>query len=92
MAGDKPELTPQAPAAPSSECPIIVWQFHDAPVALQDLSNNGGDEDWLAEIPPKFSGSWIGWMESGGPFGCCDVSEYDHPTKAGWKVKIGAHA
>ena len=28
----------------------------DAPKALQKLSTNGGDEDWLAEIPPYLIG------------------------------------
>lgn len=71
--------------------PIIVWRFYDAPKELR-FPDNGGDEDWLAEVPPALVDSYIGWMESGSEFGCCCVDEYDHPTKSGWKVRIGSHA
>lgn len=33
--------------------PITVWAFYDAPPELAALSGNGGDEDWLAEVPPN---------------------------------------
>lgn len=72
--------------------PILVWPFHDAPEKLRDLSTNGGDEDWIAVIPPHFSDRYIGWAEQGGAFGCCVVDEYDHPTRSGYKVRIGSHA
>jgi len=74
--------------------PILVWRFEQAPEQLRELSNNGGDEDWIAEVPPSLANEYIGWLESGSSFGCFDVSEYDHPSqeKAGWKVYIGAHA
>jgi hypothetical protein len=70
--------------------PITVWSFYDAPYDLQALSPHGGDEDWLAEVPPQFD--YVSWMESGSHFGCCDVSTHPHPTKMGWTVRIGAHA
>lgn len=70
---------------------IIVWKFYDAPEELQKLSNNGGDKDWLVELPPGYeeygTPSWIESMDS-----CREPSHYPHPTKAGWKVIIGAHA
>lgn len=69
---------------------IKVWKFEDAPKELQGLSTHGGDEDWVALIPPKLAGEWIGWMESGSSFGCCSVSEYKLPD--GSMVRIGAHA
>jgi len=71
--------------------PILVWRFYDAPKVLRDLSNHGGDEDWLALVPSSFfkEDSYIGWMEGNG-FGCCDVSE--HILEDGSKVYIGAHA
>lgn len=72
--------------------PIIVWSFYKAPEELKALSPHGGDEDWLAEIPPNHVGEYIGWLEDGHGFGCCDVSEHDHPMFEGWKVRIGAHA
>ena len=30
---------------------IRVWPWHQAPLALRDLSTNGGDEDWIAVVP-----------------------------------------
>lgn len=72
--------------------PIMVWEFHEAPKELRALSEHGGDEDWLAEIPSRYGDSYyIGWMEIG-PFGCCDVSQHAHPSKPGWTVRIGVHA
>lgn len=71
--------------------PAIVWKFHDAPQELRDLSQNGGDEDWLVELPP-------GWDEYGLPFWCeamdsmHEPQSYDHPAKPEWQVVIGAHA
>lgn len=72
--------------------PIRVWRFEDAPEKLQSLSEHGGDEDWLAEIPPCLTRERIAWTRVGSDFGVCDVSEHTHPTKRGWLVKIGAHA
>lgn len=69
--------------------PIMVWKFHDAPKELQSLSNHGGDEDWLALVPPYLAGAWIPWID-GGSFGVCDVSEHELPD--GSVVFIGAHA
>lgn len=71
---------------------IRVWPFYDAPEAFRALSPHGGDEDWIADIPDALvvRGDWIGWAESGTPFGTCDVSE--HPQPDGSVVRIGAHA
>jgi len=69
--------------------PITVWRFDQAPKELQGLSTNGGDEDWIAEVPSKFAREYIAWLEK---LGCCEVHEYRHPTKKGWKVRIGCHA
>ena len=66
-----------------------VWKFYDAPKQLRALSTNGGDEDWLVELPP-------GWEENGTPYwieamdSCREPKSYPHPTKLGWKVIIGA--
>jgi hypothetical protein len=35
--------------------PISIWRFHEAPEELRALSPHGGDEDWLAELPPTFA-------------------------------------
>ena len=71
--------------------PIRVWRFEDAPPNLRYLSTNGGDEDWIAEIPPHLRGEWIVWLELP-TFGCCRVNKYEHPTRQGWQVRIGCHA
>jgi hypothetical protein len=71
---------------------IRVWRFQDAPEELRALSTHGGDEDWLALLPPKFAGQWIDWMDSGGRFGCSDVSTHSHPELPGYEIRIGAHA
>lgn len=55
--------------------PIRVWRFSDAPAELQ-FGDNGGDEDWLALVPPEYADEWIGWLDSGGAFGCCGVNQY----------------
>lgn len=77
-------------SAPKKE-PIIVHAYYDAPDELRGLSPHAGDEDWLAELPPDFDGPPL-WMDEGTPFGCCDVSWHDHPSRPGWHVAIGAHA
>ena len=69
---------------------IVVFAFDQAPRALRALSNHGGDEDWLAIVPPRFRGQYIGWLQEGSSFGCCSVSEHELPS--GHVVHIGAHA
>ena len=67
--------------------PIEVWRFEDAPKHLQDLSTNGGDEDWVAVVPPWLAKEDIRWMRTA--FGCCCVNEYEHPYLEGFVVRIG---
>ena len=69
---------------------ISVWRFEAAPKELQDVSR-GGDEDWLAEIPPEYVSEYAPWLEEPA-FGCCAVDEYPHPSKPNWVVRIGSHA
>lgn len=71
---------------------IRVWRFEDAPEELQALSRNGGDEDWIALIPPKLADKYIGWLEEGQSFGCCTVEVHTHPELPGYEVRIGCHA
>ena len=72
---------------------IKIWPFYDAPKKYRELSNNGGDEDWLALVPAHISDEWC--SEYGRPiwldvpaFGCCCV---DDRIKDG-VVYIGCHA
>ncbi len=71
---------------------IRIWKWTDAPQELKDLSTNGGDEDWVALLPPHIADEWIGWMDTGSSFGCCCVDEYSHPELPGYSVRIGCHA
>lgn len=70
--------------------PIKVWRYDDAPEEYRNLSHHGGDEDWVALVPAESKEQYIGWLESGTPFGQCDVSIHDLPT--GDRVFIGAHS
>lgn len=70
--------------------PIQVWSFDKAPEELKTLST-GGDEDWVAVVPPEYGDTYIPWLDDGN-FGPCSVHCYDHPTKLGYKVKIGTHS
>lgn len=70
---------------------IWVWRFEDAPEEYRKMSNNGGDEDWLAVVPPSFLKElWIPWLQEGSPFGVCDVQIYTLET--GHQVYIGSHS
>lgn len=68
-----------------------VWRFDDAPKELRDLSTNGGDEDWIVELPKSFhqygAPSWVEGIAA-----CRDPNEYPHPTKPDYVVYIGSHA
>lgn len=80
-------------AVASHDRAIQVWRFKDAPEHLRALSTRGGDESWLALIPAAVmqrEGGDVPWMESGGPFGVCTVSEHD--LEDGSQVRIGSHA
>lgn len=68
---------------------ILVFPFYDAPAALMALSRHGGDEDWLALVPPGPRFDYVAWLDYGS-FGCCSISEHRLPN--GWRVHIGAHA
>lgn len=71
--------------------PILVYRFQDAPEELRRLSTNGGDEDWIAVVPPGFplDEFGIGWIESP-RFGCYRRQKIERPD--GSTVYIGCHA
>lgn len=79
---------PESPSVDGGRV-ILVWKFCDAPLEYQSLSDNGGDEDWLAFVPAHLSQEWIGWLVEGSSFGCCRVAEY---AVDGGVVRIGSHA
>lgn len=68
----------------------IVWPWDQAPPELRALSKNGGDEDWVVELPPCFSKYYLCWLYATDT--CHEPDEYPHPSKPGWIVAIGAHA
>ena len=70
---------------------ILVWRFEDAPKEFRDLSDNGGDEDWVALVPPCLVGEWISWLDNDA-FGCYKVLDMKHPSLPGYSVRIGCHA
>jgi hypothetical protein len=67
---------------------IQVWRFYDAPKELQELSEHGGDEDWLALIPKEYENDYIRWLEEGS----FDNDVTEHTLSNGDRVRIGAHA
>ncbi len=71
--------------------PIKVWRFEDAPPTLQALSINGGDEDWLAVIPPHLKDEYISWLECSGLFDSMDDPQI-YKLETGEIVYIGSHA
>lgn len=68
--------------------PIVIWPFYDAPDELQSLSENGGDEDWIAVLDSGFDQPFF--LEEGGRFGCCCVDSYS--LEDGRTVLIGCHS
>lgn len=74
---------------------ILVWQWDDAPEAYQELSEHGGDEDWVVFVPQAVLNDWAGdwllpsWIGNGkyGPLGWLEEHDID-----GGKLFIGAHA
>lgn len=68
-----------------------VWRFEDAPKRLRDLSTNGGDEDWLVELPPGFDTYGLpDWVDVMDALRC--PQRIAHPTRPGWLVVIASHA
>lgn len=69
--------------------PIQVWRFSDAPSEYRTLSENGGDEDWVALVPKSPAYEYVSWLEPGSPFGWCNVEIHD--IGEFW-IAIGCHA
>ena len=67
--------------------PILVWRFNDAPIEYQELSTNGGDEDWLALVPKDMEIPM--WLEDNTSFGRYCVDKFDFKEGV---LLIGCHA
>lgn len=69
---------------------IQIWKFRNAPQEYRDLSENGGDEDWVAVMTTEFWEKFDPWfLHEGTAFGSCCVDEYKYEGKT---VLIGCHA
>lgn len=68
---------------------IKIWRFIEAPIEYQNLSENGGDEDWIAFLPDTFNEDIPLFLEKGSAFGCFSVDEY---LVDNGKILIGCHA
>lgn len=70
--------------------PIKIWPFYDAPEHLREMSQHGGDEDYIALVPAEYENENLVWkFEETGILGCCSTDRYDTPEGI---VFIGAHA
>jgi hypothetical protein len=69
--------------------PIRIWAYADAPTCYR-VSDNGGDEDWVAVVPLEYSDRLHAMAFLGAPtFGACDVATY---TVGDEMVIVGCHA
>jgi len=69
---------------------IFIWDFDNAPKEFQELSENGGDEDWVALLTRDFyENHHINFLQSGTSFGCSSVDEY---PLGEFIILIGCHA
>ncbi len=71
--------------------PILVWKFQEAPENFQKLSPHGGDEEWLALVPPTYEKTGaLGWILENTSLAICNLSM--HRIKGGFLVAIGKHS
>lgn len=68
----------------------IVHRFDYAPDDLQKAASQGGDEDWLVELPPTMDEYglpfWIEALDS-----TREPKRLAHPKKPGWQLIVGCH-
>lgn len=75
------------PAVPPPDGSVRIWKWWEAPGELRNLSDHGGDEDWVCLIPKEMAHDYLPFADA---LGICRVSE--HFLTDGRKVLIGAHA
>ena len=64
----------------------FVWRFENAPEFLQNLSENGGDENWVVLIKTELWESYYGnihWVDVMGEPQIFEIGE--------WMIVIGSH-
>lgn len=70
--------------------PIKIWRFSGAPDQYQQMSEHGGDEDYIALVPVQYRDEHIVWrIEELGLLGRSSTDKYE--TQEG-DVYIGAHS
>lgn len=69
---------------------IRIWGFHDAPEPFCSFMNQGGDEDWLALVPPSHSESYLSWLDEGSTFVVCNREEKLLPS--GCRLIVSTHS
>ena len=70
--------------------PIKIWRFSDAPQQYQQMSEHGGDEDYIALVPVHYRDEYLVWrIEELGMLGCSSTDKYERPEG---DVYIGAHS
>lgn len=69
--------------------PIKIWRFGDEPKEVTEHIVDHDDADWVALVPPGYKDDYIGFLQEGGPFGCCCVSEYEFGDSI---IYVGHHS
>lgn len=72
---------------------ITMWQFKDAPAILRALSDNGGDEDWLAIVPKSICEHGLpAFMHSSAFAIDGSLQEHEFPGLPNDVIVISSHA
>ncbi|VVB53015.1 Uncharacterised protein [uncultured archaeon] len=66
---------------------MLLWKFRDAPIELQELSEHGGDEDYILVVPNGVNAPV--WADEPGPLGSSSVQVI---IRESYTIYIGAHA
>jgi len=72
---------------------ITIWKFSDAPAVLRALSDNGGDEDWLAIVPKSLLKYGLpAFMDSPAFAIDGDLQQHEYPGLPNDIIIISSHA
>lgn len=74
--------------------PITIWRFEDAAISYKELSENGGDEDWIARVPIHLfeEGRLPSFIFNNSFDSMNEPQVFDDPIFKGYKIIIGSHA